>query len=280
MPTVSARALAAIPAVAIGIVVAVVAFRSSLAPRRRIARGGLGPLPSVAHACPGHAIGAPVPRGGAARRGDEPRLESLVESVCASHGITEPTLHLCRHRRCRRGRRRQAPTTPTSSSPEVWSTDSTGSNSRRSSPEELSMFGSASQAATVLAAIDAVGRPARPTMRDRLLDERRLRGSRLRGGCGHPIPTCACVRASRRPPRTPSSATPTGPITSGWSGSDASGAQPDARRTDRRAVGTVMTSSEMRRVVAVLLALAPLRPACGGNDDENEVRRVRARRSD
>ena len=94
MPTVSSCALAAIPAVPLGLFVAIV-------------------LAVVVHPVAGFVFGVVVGAalffwvlngaGGPALRalgafpldeGSEPRLESLVESICASHGIAEPILYV------------------------------------------------------------------------------------------------------------------------------------------------------------------------------------------
>ena len=94
MPTVSSRVLAAIPAVPLGLFVAVV-------------------LAVVVHPVAGFVLGVVIGAvlffwvlngavGPALRalgafpldEGSEPRLESLVESICASHGIAEPILYV------------------------------------------------------------------------------------------------------------------------------------------------------------------------------------------
>ena len=173
MPTVSARALAAVPAVAIGIVVAVVITivvhpLAGLALAVVSASAVLWLLRARATPSALSVLGAvPLPEG------VEPRLESLVESVCASHGITEPTLHLV--------------ATDAVDAAVVGRPDDThlvvtrGLLDRLDRLEleavvarQLSLFGSGVEAATVLASTASWVGPLGETIRGRLLDERRL----------------------------------------------------------------------------------------------------------
>lgn len=172
MPTTSPRALAAVPAVGSGVIAfaVVVAFQPLLA---LVAALVVITLVSVlvtrsATTRSLRSLGA-VPLD----EGTEPRLESLVESICASHGISEPALYLC--------------DTPALDAAVVGRSDDTrlvvtrGLVDRLDRLEleavvarELSMFGNGVQAATTLAAIDAWLGPFAARLRARVLDDRRF----------------------------------------------------------------------------------------------------------
>lgn len=97
MPTAAPRSVLLIPAVAVGLVVAVaVALLSPLAPK--IVVGATVGLVCAAVAMVALDRRAPAAtlrnlRAGPVGEGEQPRLESLVASLCASHGISEPKLH-------------------------------------------------------------------------------------------------------------------------------------------------------------------------------------------
>lgn len=172
MPTVSPRALAAIPAVTIGVVVAV-----ALAFVQPVVAVGAGVLVAIA-------VFVVALRGATARAlvalgatpltaGAEPRLESLVESICASHGVSEPGIYVCE--------------IPGVDAAVVGRSDDTrlvvtrGLLDRLDRLEleavvarELSMFGSGVQAATMLASIGPWLGPIGARLRRRTLDHRRF----------------------------------------------------------------------------------------------------------
>lgn len=173
MPIVSARALAALPAAVIGLVVLIVlaivvhplvGLLAGLAVTALV----LWLVLSRATASALAAIGAsPLDEG------VEPRLESLVESVCASHGIAEPTVHLVESAAV------DAAVAGRSDDTHLVVTRGLLDQLDRLEMEaviarELSMFGSGIQAATVLAAIASWIGPLAEPLRDRLLDDRRL----------------------------------------------------------------------------------------------------------
>ncbi|MEM9468323.1 MAG: M48 family metalloprotease [Actinomycetota bacterium] len=173
MPTVSARALAALPAAVIGLL-ALVVFAVVIHPVVGLIVG-LALAALVLWLVLGRATASALGALGAVaiEEGVEPRLESLVESVCASHGIAEPSLYTV--------------DTPAVDAAVVGRSDDThlvitsGLLDQLDRLEmeaviarELSMFGSGIQAATTLASIAPWVGPLAATLRDRLLDDRRL----------------------------------------------------------------------------------------------------------
>ncbi|MEQ8839645.1 MAG: hypothetical protein RIB98_01580 [Acidimicrobiales bacterium] len=105
--------------------------------------------------------------------GSEPRLESLVESVCASHGISEPRLYLVES---------FAPDAAVAgNAADTRLVITTGALRQLDRLEleavvarELVQFGSGIHAATVLAAVAPLYGPFAARVRDRVLDDRRL----------------------------------------------------------------------------------------------------------
>ena len=171
MPTVSARALAALPAVPLGLIVAILVaivvhplvglvlglavgalvFWLTLSGATSTALKGLGASPI--------------------EEGTEPRLESLVESICASHGIAEPVLYLVPSAAV------DAAVVGTVDDTRLVVTRGLLDKLDRLEIEavvarELSMFGNGIQAATTLASPWLA--PFAGALRERLLDDRRL----------------------------------------------------------------------------------------------------------
>lgn len=109
----------------------------------------------------------PIPEGA------EPRLESLVESICASHGISEPRLYLVESR---------APDAAVAGNAgDTRLVVTTGALRQLDRLEleavvarELVQFGSGIHAATVLAAVAPLYGPFAGRVRERVLDDRRL----------------------------------------------------------------------------------------------------------
>jgi Zn-dependent protease with chaperone function len=109
----------------------------------------------------------PIPEGA------EPRLESLVESVCASHGISEPKLYLVESR---------APDAAVAgNSNDTRLIVTTGALRQLDRLEleavvarELVQFGSGIHAATVLTAVAPLYGPLAAMIRGKVLDDRRL----------------------------------------------------------------------------------------------------------
>jgi Zn-dependent protease with chaperone function len=105
--------------------------------------------------------------------GSEPRLESLVESICASHGISEPRLYLVESR---------APDAAVAgNAADTRLVVTTGALRQFDRLEleavvarELVQFGSGIHAATLLAAVAPLYGPFAPRVRARILDDRRL----------------------------------------------------------------------------------------------------------
>lgn len=180
MPTVSPRALAAIPAaiafvvvllalvfvipplialvVALVVAVAIGWFLLTSAPGFALTALGAEPLEEAVH----------------------PRIESLVESICASFGITEPQLY--------------SVDTDAIDAAVVGRTDDTRLIITRGALEklnrleleavvarELSLFGNGIQAATVMVAVGKALGPLRSSLQDRLLDGRRLARADIEG---------------------------------------------------------------------------------------------------
>ena len=105
--------------------------------------------------------------------GAEPRLESLVESICASHGISEPKLYLVESR---------APDAAVAGhTGDTRLIVTTGALRQLDRLEleavvarELVQFGSGIHAATVLTAVAPLYGPFADRVRDKVLDDRRL----------------------------------------------------------------------------------------------------------
>ena len=105
--------------------------------------------------------------------GTEPRLESLVESVCASHGISEPKLYIVESR---------APDAAVAGdSGDTRLIVTTGALRQLDRLEleavvarELVQFGSGIRAATILAAVSPLYGPFAARVRAYVLDDRRL----------------------------------------------------------------------------------------------------------
>lgn len=172
MPTVSARALAALPAVIVGVVVflVLVFVDPVIAIVAGLVVGGVVVF-AVEATATGRALaalgGVPI------EEGSEPRLESLVESVCAGHGINEPGLYLAK--------------TAAVDAAVVGRSDDTRLVVTRGLLDELdrleleavvarelSMFGTGVQASTVLASVGGLLGPLGGALRERLLDDRRF----------------------------------------------------------------------------------------------------------
>ena len=172
MPTVSARALAAIPAAIVGVVVLLVLV--FVDPIIAIVAGlvaGVAVFFAVQATATNRALSAlgatPI------EEGAEPRLESLVESVCASHGINEPGLYLAATSAV------DAAVVGRSDDTRLVVTRGLLDDLDRLELEavvarELSMFGTGVQASTVLASIGGLLGPIGGRLRERLLDDRRF----------------------------------------------------------------------------------------------------------
>ena len=173
MPTVSARSIAALPAALYGVVWFCIGF-VLIHPLAGLALGlvvaGLVMWLIVGRAT-ASALGSldatPL------AEGLEPRIESLVESVCASHGIAEPTLHIVASDAV------DAAVVGKSDDTHLVVTRGLLDRLDRLEMEaviarELSMFGSGIQAATVLTSVAPWVGPLGARLRDRLLDDRRL----------------------------------------------------------------------------------------------------------
>jgi heat shock protein HtpX len=105
--------------------------------------------------------------------GAEPRLESLVESICASHGISEPQLYIVE------SRSPDAAVAGNSSDTRLVVTTGALRQLTRLELEavvarELVQFGKGIHAATVLAAVAPLYGPLAGRVRRRVLDDRRL----------------------------------------------------------------------------------------------------------
>ena len=173
MPTVSARAIAAAPAAVIGVLVLIVLAVAvdpliGLVSAVLVAGIVLWLIVGRATASALGALGAtPLPEG------SEPRLESLVESVCASHGIAEPSLYVVGSSAI------DAAVVGRSDDTHLVVTRGMLSDLDRLELEaviarELSMFGSGIQSATVLVSVAPWIGPFAANLRARLLDDRRL----------------------------------------------------------------------------------------------------------
>lgn len=112
--------------------------------------------------------------------GAEPRLESLVESICASHGISEPKLYLVESR---------APDAAVAGNAnDTRLVVTTGALRQLDRLEleavvarELVQFGNGIHAATVLAAVTPFYGPFAARVRERVLDDRRLASVDIEG---------------------------------------------------------------------------------------------------
>lgn len=173
MPTVSARALAAIPAVAIGLIVLIVVAIVVHPIAGLVA--GVVVAALVLWLVLGRATASALAAFGAEPlvEGVEPRLESLVESVCASHGIAEPSVYLVESTAI------DAAVVGRSDDTHLVVTRGLLDHLDRLEMEaviarELSMFGSGIQAATVLTSLASWIGPLAEPLRERLLDDRRL----------------------------------------------------------------------------------------------------------
>jgi len=110
----------------------------------------------------------------------EPRLEGLVESICASHGITEPRLYVIEVSAI------DALVVGHADDTRLVVTTGMLAELDRLELEavvarELSLFGQGIQAATVLATIGPYLGPLGPRLRNRLLDGRRLASADIDG---------------------------------------------------------------------------------------------------
>ncbi len=173
MPTVSARAIASIPAGIIGVLVLIVV---ALVVHPIVGLVvGLAAAALVLWLVLGRATQSALNALGASplEEGAEPRLESLVESVCASHGIAEPTLYVVESPAI------DAAVTGRSDDTHLVVTRGLLRGLDRLEMEaviarELSMFGSGIQAATVLTSVAPWIGPFAANLRERTLDDRRL----------------------------------------------------------------------------------------------------------
>lgn len=192
MPTVAPRVLLAVPAAAVLVIVAVVVALVVPAPMPVVVGLLAGVVVAVAVAwwLDRRAADAVIRALGARpiEADDEPRLASLVESVCASHGITEPQLYVVE------SRAPDAAVAGTPDEPRLVVTTGALRQLERLELEalvarELSQFGSGVHAATLLASLSRLMGPLAAPLRNRLLDDRRLARSDLDG-----------VRMTRYPP--------------------------------------------------------------------------------
>lgn len=173
MPTVSPRALAAIPAAPLGLIVAIV-LAIVVHPVVGLLLGlavGVGVYLMVLNGATAAALkalgAAPIVEGA------EPRLESLVESICASHGIAEPVLYVVESSAI------DAAVVGKPDDTRLVVTRGVLTKLDRLEIEavvarELSMFGNGIQAATTLTSVAGWIGPFGANLRDRLLDDRRL----------------------------------------------------------------------------------------------------------
>ncbi|MEM9519426.1 MAG: hypothetical protein AAGA37_08905 [Actinomycetota bacterium] len=169
----SARALAAAPAVVVGVVLMIIV---AIVVHPLIGIGiGIVATATVVWFGLNRATASALSALGAQPLDDgvEPRLESLVESICASHGIAEPTLYTVAS---------AAVDAAVVGQPEdthlVVTTGMIDELDRLEMEaviaRQLSMFGSGVHAATVLAGLGSWTGPLAPRLRARLLDDRRL----------------------------------------------------------------------------------------------------------
>ena len=173
MPLVAPRVLAAVPAVVVAVLVAAVAsivVDVWLAVLVGVV-AGLGTFLLVLWSAPGVALrslGArPLPEGA------EPRLESVVESICATRGIAEPQLYLVESK---------APDLAALGRPdEARLVVTTGALRQLDRLElegvvarQLAATGEGLEAATVLVPVGVLAGPFGGRLRSRVLDERRM----------------------------------------------------------------------------------------------------------
>lgn len=172
MPTMSASAIAAIPALLVGLVVliALVFVDLIIAVVAAIVLGGLifVLVQRTATSRVLYALSAEPLDDGV-----EPRLESLVESICASHGINEPGLYVAKTTAM------DAAVVGRSNDTRLVVTQGLLDRLDRLELEaviarELSMFGSGVFAGTVLASLGGLLGPAGGLLRAQLLDDRRF----------------------------------------------------------------------------------------------------------
>ena len=172
MPTVSARALAALPAAVVGLIVLIVlVFVDPIIAVVAALVVGVAVFFAVEATATGRALAALG--GGPIEECSEPRLESLVESVCASHGINESDLYLTETSAV------DAAVVGRSDDTRLVVTRGLLDKLDRLELEavvarELSMFGTGVHASTVLASIGGVLGPIGGALRERLLDDRRF----------------------------------------------------------------------------------------------------------
>ena len=171
MPTVSSRALAAIPAAPLGVIVAVV-LAVTIHPVAGLVLG-VAVGAAVFFWVLNGAVGAALRALGASPlvEGREPRLESLVESICASHGIAEPILYVVESSAI------DAAVVGTPDDTRLVVTRGVLTKLERLEIEaviarEMTLFGNGVAAATTLAS-PALG-PVAAGLRKRLLDDRRF----------------------------------------------------------------------------------------------------------
>jgi len=172
MPTVSPRVIAALPAGAIALIVfAVLVLVQPLVALVAALVAGAAVLWLLLRSATSRAL-----RSLAAEplvEGAEPRLESLVESICASHGISEPGLYVASSDAL------DAAVVGRSDDTRLVVTTGLLRGLDRLELEavvarELSMFGSGVHAATMLAGVGSMFGPLGARLRERTLDDRRF----------------------------------------------------------------------------------------------------------
>lgn len=172
MPTVSARALAALPSVVVALLVLVVLVLVQPIVALVVALVvGAALFLFVLRGATGRALRALAAEPLA--EGAEPRLESLVESICASHGISEPDLYIVSSDAL------DAAVVGRSDDTRLVVTSGLLRGLDRLELEavvarELSMFGSGVHAATMLASVGGLLGPLGARLRERALDDRRF----------------------------------------------------------------------------------------------------------
>ncbi len=171
MPTMSSRAIAAIPAVPLGVIVAIV-LAVAVHPVAGLVFG-VAAGAAVWFWVLNGAVGAALRALGASPlvEGREPRLESLVESICSSHGIAEPILYIVESSAI------DAAVVGTPDDTRLVVTRGVLTKLERLEIEavvarEMTLFGNGVAAATTLAS-PALG-PVAAGLRTRLLDDRRF----------------------------------------------------------------------------------------------------------
>ena len=172
MPSVSAPAIASIPAILVGIVVLLVLVSVDLVVALAAAVG----LAALTLVLVQRTATNRVLSSLAAEQLDDgvaPRLESLVESICASHGINEPSLYLAKTSAV------DAAVVGRSDDTRLVVTQGLLDRLDRLELEavvarQLSMFGSGVFSGTVLASVGSLLGPLGGRIRARLLDGRRF----------------------------------------------------------------------------------------------------------